>query len=78
MRIHRYVTVTNPEDVSSISGFDGSQKYTQGNGFVPCVFTDAETGKKIPIDIEDADKFDGVARNILSPVSYTHLTLPTN
>ena len=64
--IHRTVNVTDPANCQSLTGFDGSQAWTDGNGYLPLCFDDALTGKEAKIDIENVDRMPALNNDILS------------
>ena len=52
--------VTHADDTLSLTGFDNSRAWTQGNGYLPIKINDAYSDRTTAIDLYDADKFDGV------------------
>ena len=66
--LSRSTCVTHEDDRMSLTGFqDGSPiAWTQGNGYLPLGFTDADTNAAIHVDVHDADKLDSVTCDILS------------
>jgi hypothetical protein len=60
--------VTNPDDRIALSGFNETSPpvWTTGTGYIPVQFRDKHTGQSVAFDIDDADKLDTVAVNILS------------
>ena len=49
------VCVTDNDTVTPLSGFDGSIKWTEGNGYVPAQMTDSITGASFKLDVDDVD-----------------------
>ncbi len=64
--IHRVVKITDPDNCQSLTGFDGSQSWTQGNGYLPLSFSDELSGKNAKIDISNVDQMMEVTNDILS------------
>ena len=42
--------VTDADNVTMLTGFDGSTQWTQGNGYLPLHVVDEYTGDRIPLD----------------------------
>ena len=57
-------TVTDATDTYNVSGFDGSEAWTQGSGHLALRLTDESTKNEFNMIIDDVDKFDS-ARPIL-------------
>jgi len=49
-----------------LTGFDNSQSLTTGNGFLPVLFYDQNTGTAVKADIEDVDRMPGLNSSLLS------------
>jgi hypothetical protein len=49
------VCVTDVENTTPLSGFDGSIKWTEGSGYVPAEMRDCTTGSAFMIDFEGVD-----------------------
>ena len=60
------VFAPNGDDRKSLSGFDNSQQWTEGNGYLPLTIRDHLTGEEAKIDIEDVDQLPQVTSRILS------------
>ena len=60
------VHVTDPEETVMLTGFDNSQSLTTGNGFLPVLFYDQNTGTAVKADIEDVDRMPGLNSSLLS------------
>lgn len=58
--------VLDNESLVSLTGFDQSQSWTSGNGYLPIRAHDEHSDSSVQLDIQDADKMDGVAQPILS------------
>ena len=60
--------VTHEDDRLSLQGFNDSAPtaWTQGNGYLPVSLVDKHSSCKVDFDIQDADKLDTVACDILS------------
>ena len=52
--------VTHSDDKLSLTGFDKSMAWTDGNGYLPLKLHEARSDKSISLDLYDADKFDGI------------------
>jgi hypothetical protein len=60
------VVVTDPNEQICVTGFNNSREYTQGSGFMPCIFRDADTGASFSYAIEDCHRMDNIAKRLLS------------
>ena len=63
------VCITDIEDRTPLSGFDGSTQWTEGTGYVPAIMYDENTNSRssFKIDFEDADLMtENLISNILS------------
>jgi hypothetical protein len=60
------VFAPNGDDRKSLSGFDNSQQWTEGNGYLPLTIRDHLTGEEAKIEIEDVDQLPQVTSRILS------------
>ena len=58
--------ITDAEDRKSLTGFNGSTEWTQGNGYLPLTVTDDITGENAKLDMENVDTMEGLSSNILS------------
>ena len=54
------------EDVKSLTGFEGSQGWAEGNGCLPVSLSDESTGKEVKVDFDNIDKMTRIQSNILS------------
>ena len=52
--------VTHSNVKLSLTGFDNSMAWTDGNGYLPLKLHEARSDKFISLDLYDADKFDGI------------------
>jgi hypothetical protein len=52
--------VTHSDDKLSLTGFDKSEAWTEGNGYLPLELHEARSDKPISMDLYDADKFNGI------------------
>ena len=65
--LSRHTHVLNREDRSILTGFDGSNQWTEGNGYLPITITDVNTNNESPLDVEDVDLMSqDLISNILS------------
>ena len=64
--IDKRVRVTDPDHSVSLTGFDSSQQWTDGSGFLPMQFDDTLTDEQVKLDIEGVDNLSTVAAPILS------------
>lgn len=64
--LHGEVVVTNSQLRFNMSGFQGSQKMTSGNGHWLLNVTDAITGSAAEIRLDDADKMLGISNSLIS------------
>ena len=61
------VCVTHQDDLTPLSGFNGSMQWTEGNGYVPVHMQDSITGREFKIDFDNVDLMtDGLISNIWS------------
>ena len=66
MHIHTEVKVTNKKKRYPLIGFDGSEQWTDGCGYLPIEVVDASTDEPVRIDIKDAHQCKAVSTPILS------------
>jgi hypothetical protein len=64
--LHSTPIVTDSEDVKSLTGFEGSQGWTEGNWYLPVSLSDGSTGKEVKVDFDNIDKMTRIQSNILS------------
>ena len=64
--LHPRTHVTNSDDCISLTGFNNSTEWTQGNGYLPLQLYDENSNTTVSADITDADKLDVVASPVLS------------
>ena len=65
--LQREVCVTHQDDLTPLSGFNGSMQWTEGNGYVPACMQDSITGREFKIDFENVDLMrNGLISNIWS------------
>ena len=64
--LHTQTLVTDPDDRVPLTGFDNSNQWTAGNGYLPCSFSDDRTDKEVLLDINDVDYMEGLSSDILS------------
>ena len=61
------VCVTDAENLTPLSGFNGSTQWTEGSGYVPGTMQDSITGKQFKIDFDQVDLMTtGLVSDILS------------
>lgn len=58
--------VTNTDDCLALTGFNNSEEWTQGNGYLPLQFYDAQSNVNVSVDIPNSDKLDNLASPVLS------------
>ena len=58
--------VTDSESVIALTGFDHSKQWTQGMGYLPLTAHDEISNQQIQLDINEVDKINGLASEILS------------
>ena len=61
-----HTCVTHSDDTMSLTGFNDTTAWTQGNGYLPLSLHDVRSDHKTDLDVYDADKMDGVSCPILS------------
>ena len=54
------------EDRKSLSGYDNSQQWAEGNGYLPLQLQDSVTWEKVLLDVEDVDQLSNVSSQIMS------------
>ena len=59
------VCVTDGDDLTPLSGFDGSTQWTEGKGYVPAVMYDTNTDTTFKVDFEDTDL---MTQNLISNI----------
>ena len=67
------VYAPNPEQCKSLSGYDNSKQWTEGNGYLPLLFKDLTTGEDAQIDVEDVDQLSKVSSRIFSMGKFIRL-----
>jgi len=55
-----HTCVTHSDDTLSLTGFNNSSAWTEGNGYLPLQMHDVHSDKPTSLDLFDADKFDGI------------------
>lgn len=58
--------VTDPDDCCSLTGFNNTTEWTQGNGYLPLRLYDTSSDALVSADIGDVDKLDNLAQPVLS------------
>ena len=53
--LRRDVRVLDSDNLSPLTGFDGSVQWTLGNGYLPIQVNDVHTGSSVSMDISDCD-----------------------
>ena len=66
MHIHSDVTVTDHQRKAPLKGYDGSEQWTDGCGYLPIEVMDADSDDVLKIDIQDAHQCKAVITPILS------------
>ena len=58
--------VTHSDDLCSLTGFNNTVSWTQGNGYLPATLYDSQSNQTVAVDFEGADKMNGLAADVLS------------
>lgn len=58
--------VTDTDERISLTGFDNSTQWTEGNGYLPLEIIDQYTGETVKIDVNDVERLSNVVSPILS------------
>jgi hypothetical protein len=64
--IHPDAVITDSDHSVSLTGFDHSQQWTSGSGYLPVCFLSRETGSRVAHDITGVDVMKGLVHPILS------------
>ena len=64
--LHQATIVLDKDNTVPIEGFNGAVQWTEGNGYLPLLGKDRNTGATVPFDIGDADSMEGVVYPLLS------------